>query len=114
MRDPPALASSQGLRPTCEKRFKRGYGSLSLRPATGLENECAAAHSISMETTIGSVLSFLVSIAIAAVAASMMLHVAFDTGLSREEVRGVALVLAVSIGALLAIAYYSRKLRGIK
>ena len=67
-----------------------------------------------METTVGRVLLLLVSVAIAAMMASTMSNIALHSGLSREEIRGIALAIAASIGALLAIERYGKKFRGIK
>jgi hypothetical protein len=64
-----------------------------------------------METTVGKVLSLLVSMAVAAVTASMLVHRAFDCGLSREEIRAFGVIAAIFIGALLAIEQFGKRLR---
>ena len=65
-----------------------------------------------METTVGRVLFLLVSIALAAMVASTMVQIAYDVfGLSRENIRVVAVIAALLIGALLAAEYFGKRLR---
>jgi hypothetical protein len=68
-----------------------------------------------METTVGRILFVLVSIALAAVGASTMLQIAYDVfGLSRENIRTVAVMAALLTGVLLAIEYFGKSLRNRK
>jgi hypothetical protein len=65
-----------------------------------------------METTVGRLVSFLLSMALAGAAAFMMQRIAYDDwGLSRGEIRALAVVAAILIGALLATEYLGQKLR---
>ena len=68
-----------------------------------------------METTVGGVLSFLMSVVIAAITALSMAYIAhYDFGLSREEIRTPALVGAGIIAVLVAVEFFGKKLRKAK
>jgi hypothetical protein len=63
-------------------------------------------------TTVGSVLSFVMSVVLAAVTALSLAYIAhYDFGLSREEIRTLAVVGAVVIAASVAIEFFGKKLR---
>jgi hypothetical protein len=64
-----------------------------------------------METTVGRVLSFLVSVLFAAVTALPLAYIAYDFGLAPQEIRIAAMVGAVVIGTLVAVEFFGKKLR---
>jgi hypothetical protein len=64
-----------------------------------------------METTVGRVLAFLMSVVAAAVTALSLAYIAhYDFGLSRQEIRTPAVVGAVVIAALVTIEFFGKKL----
>jgi hypothetical protein len=65
-----------------------------------------------METTVGGVLSFLMSVVIAAITALSMAYIAhYDFGLSREEIRTLTVVGAAVVAVLVAVEFFGKKLR---
>jgi hypothetical protein len=65
-----------------------------------------------METTVGSVLSFLMSVVAAAFTALTLALIAhFDFGLSRAEIRAAAVVGAAVIAVMVAVEFFGKKLR---
>jgi hypothetical protein len=65
-----------------------------------------------METTVGRVLFFLVSVVLAAIGASTIVQIAYDVfGLSRENIRVMAVMAALLIGSLLAAEHFGKRLR---
>jgi undecaprenyl pyrophosphate phosphatase UppP len=68
-----------------------------------------------METTVGRVLSFLMSVVTAAITALSLAYIAhYDFGLSRQEIRTPAVVAAAVIAALVAVEFFGKKLRKLK
>jgi hypothetical protein len=64
-----------------------------------------------METMVGRVLAFLMSVVAAAVTALSLAYIAhYDFGLSRQEIRTPAVVGAVVIAALVTIEFFGKKL----
>jgi hypothetical protein len=64
-----------------------------------------------METTVGRVLAFLMSVVAVAVTALSLAYIAhYDFGLSRQEIRTPAVVGAVVIAALVTIEFFGKKL----
>jgi hypothetical protein len=64
-----------------------------------------------METTVGRVLAFLMSVVAAAVTALSLAYIAhYDFGLSRQEIRTPAVVGAVVIAALVTLEFFGKKL----
>jgi hypothetical protein len=64
-----------------------------------------------METMVGRVLAFLMSVVAAAVTALSLSYIAhYDFGLSRQEIRTPAVVGAVVIAALVTIEFFGKKL----
>ena len=64
-----------------------------------------------METTVGRVLSFLMSVVTAAFTALSLAYIAhYDFGLSRQEIRTPAMVGAIVIAALVAVEFFGKKL----
>jgi hypothetical protein len=64
-----------------------------------------------METTVGRVLAFLMSVVAAAVTALSLAYIAhYDFGLSRQEIRTPAVVGAVVIAALVTVEFFGKKL----
>jgi hypothetical protein len=66
-----------------------------------------------METSVGRVLAFLMSVLTAAFAA-LWLVAHYDFGLSRQEIRIPAVVGAAVIAVLVAIEFFGKKLRKLK
>jgi hypothetical protein len=65
-----------------------------------------------METTVGNVLSFLMSVVAAVTTALSLAYVAhYDLGLSREEIRIAAVVGAAAVVAWMAVEFFGKKLR---
>jgi hypothetical protein len=65
-----------------------------------------------METTVGRVLSFLMSVVTAAFAALTLAYIAhYDFGLSRGEIRTPAVAAAVVIAMLMAVEFFGKRLR---
>jgi hypothetical protein len=65
-----------------------------------------------METTVGRVLSFLMSVGVAAFTALSLAYIAhYDFGLSREEIRTPAVAAAVVIAMLMAVEFFGKRLR---
>jgi hypothetical protein len=65
-----------------------------------------------METSVGRVLAVLLSVAMAVTAALTADYTAsYDFGLSPQQIRSQAVMVAIVIGVLLAIEHYGRKLR---
>jgi hypothetical protein len=65
-----------------------------------------------METSVGRVLAVLLSVATAVTAALTAGYTArYDFGLSPQQIRSQAVMVAILIGVLLAIDYYGKKLR---
>jgi hypothetical protein len=70
------------------------------------------AHIREMETTVGRVLSFLMSVVAAAFTALSLAYIAhYDFGLSREEIRTPAVAAAVVIAMLMAVEFFGKRLR---
>jgi hypothetical protein len=68
-----------------------------------------------METTVGRVLSFLMSVVAAASTALSLAYIAhYDFGLSRQEIRTPAVVGAAVIAVLVAVEFFGKKLRKAK
>jgi hypothetical protein len=68
-----------------------------------------------METSVGGVLAFLMSVLTAAFAALWLAYIAhYDFGLSRQEIRIPAVVVAAVIAVLVAIEFFGKKLRKLK
>jgi hypothetical protein len=68
-----------------------------------------------METSVGRVLAFLMSVVTAVAAAFMLAYIAhYDFGLSRREIRTPAVVGAAVIAVLVAITFFGKKLRKLK
>jgi hypothetical protein len=68
-----------------------------------------------METSVGGVLAFLMSVLTAAFAALWLAYIAhYDFGLSRQEIRIPAVVGAAVIAVLVAIEFFGKKLRKLK
>ena len=68
-----------------------------------------------METSVGGVLAFLMSVLTAAFAALWLAYIAhYDFGLSRREIRTPAVVGAAVIAVLVAIEFFGKKLRKLK
>jgi len=65
-----------------------------------------------METSVGRVLAVLLSVATEVTAALTAGYTArYDFGLSPQQIRSQAVMVAIVIGVLLAIDYYGKKLR---
>jgi hypothetical protein len=65
-----------------------------------------------METTVGRVLYFLMSVVAATFTALSLAYIAhYDFGLSRQEIRTPAVVGAGVISVLMAVEYFGKKLR---
>jgi hypothetical protein len=65
-----------------------------------------------METSVGRVLAVLLSVATAVTAALTADYTArYDFGLSPQQIRSQAVMVAIVIGVLLAIDHYCKKLR---
>jgi hypothetical protein len=70
------------------------------------------AHIREMETTVGRVLSFLMSVVAAAFTALSLAYIAlYDFGLSREEIRNPAVAAAAVIAMLMAVEFFGKRLR---
>ena len=68
-----------------------------------------------MEKEVDNVAGFLMSVLSAAFAAFSLGYIAYyDFGLSREEIRGAAMVGAGVISALVVIEVFGKKLRKLK
>ena len=68
-----------------------------------------------METSIGRVLAFLMSVVSATFTALSLAYIAhYDFGLSRQEIRIPAVVGAAVIAVLVAIEFFGKKLRKLK
>jgi hypothetical protein len=68
-----------------------------------------------MEKAVHSVIGFLRPVISAAFAAFSLGYIAhYDFGLSREEIRGAAMVGVGVIAALAAIEFFGKKLRKLK
>jgi hypothetical protein len=68
-----------------------------------------------METTVGLVLAFLMSVVAAAFTALSLGYIAhYDFGFSREEIRTPALIGAAVIAALVAAEFFAERLRKLK
>jgi hypothetical protein len=68
-----------------------------------------------METTVGRVLFFLMSVGVAAFTALFLAYIAhYDFGLSREEIRTPAVAAAVVIAMLMAVEFFGKRLRNPK
>jgi hypothetical protein len=65
-----------------------------------------------METSVGRVLAILLSVATAVTAAlTAGYNARYDFGLSPQQIRSQAVIVAIVIGLLLAIEHYGKKLR---
>jgi hypothetical protein len=65
-----------------------------------------------METSVGRVLAILLSAAAAVTAALTADYTArYDFGLSPQQIRSQAVMVAIVIGVLLAVEHYGKKLR---
>jgi hypothetical protein len=65
-----------------------------------------------MEPVLSKIAGFLVSASAAALAAFTLGYIAhYDLGLSRQEIRTPALIVAIMIALLLATEYFGKKLR---
>jgi hypothetical protein len=84
----------------------------------GLANELYGAHSQGMELIISKIVGFLVSVGLAAMVALLLGYVAhYDFGVSRLDIRTLALIGAAAltpIVALLSAIAYFEKLRKSK
>jgi hypothetical protein len=70
------------------------------------------AHIREMETTVGRVLTCLMSVVAAAFTALSLAYIAhYDFGLSREEIRTPAVAAAVVIAMLMAVEFFGKRLR---
>lgn len=68
-----------------------------------------------METMVDRFLTYLMAMSTATEAALTLAYIAhYDFGLSRQEIRTPAVVGAVVIGALVAVEFFSKKLRRLK
>jgi hypothetical protein len=68
-----------------------------------------------MEKTIGKLLSFLMFVVTAAFTAVTLAYIAYyELGLSREEIRTLAVVAANVAVALVVIEFFGKKLRKLK
>ena len=68
-----------------------------------------------METMVDRFLTYLMAMSAATEAALTLVYIAhYDFGLSRQEIRTPAVVGAVVIGALVAVEFFSKKLRRLK
>jgi hypothetical protein len=68
-----------------------------------------------METTVGRVLTYVMSVVTAAFTALWLAYIAhYDFGLSRQEIRAPAIVGAFVIAVLVAVEFFGKKLRKAK
>jgi hypothetical protein len=65
-----------------------------------------------MEKTVDRVLSLMMAMSAAATAAFMLAYIAhYDFGLSRQEIRTLAVVGAAIIAVLVTVEFFGQKLR---
>jgi hypothetical protein len=68
-----------------------------------------------METTVGRVLAFLMSVVSAAFTALWLAYIAhYGFGLSRQEIRTPAVIGAGVIAVLVAVEFFGKRLRKAK